>query len=326
MLEADFATVCKVLEKGEGTDDWMYLDVNGLVTVGPGILLKVESDVNKVKWVREGGGPASPDEARPRWRELYALGAPIRAKTEQAKPAGAYKDPGGVRLSMAGLLNTRVRGKYVALKAWPEFRNFDDFPPDAQAAILVRSWGPFDNIHCPKFIAACGKRDWEAARREITYRASQVDANRNPTMQRMMENAVGEEYERNALGKVYPVAPVFPGRMVSAAGKAAKKALLSPSLSANNWSEVYRLLNGLSMREMLATLDEASLDDLRGIARNLSVFGGPFFPARIRFALDVIKNRSVPANAPGDVIRTGQDKVAEEYLQQYKGHPKPIEF
>ena len=69
-------------------------------------------------------------------------------------------------------------------------------------AILIRSWGPFDKIHCPILIAACARRDWEAARKEIPYGAvKQIDANRNPSMQLMMENAVAQEYERRTLGR-----------------------------------------------------------------------------------------------------------------------------
>lgn len=327
MNEAVFLAVCQALKKGEGVVDWMYLDMVGLVTVGVGFLLKEEGDVDKLKWVRDGGGPASSADAHARWRELNSIGQAVREGRASAGTHSAYKDPGGVRLNMAGVLETKVRGKYATLKTWPEFRNFDDFPPDAQMAILIRAWGPFDYIRCPKFIAACGRRDWEIARQEIPYGAvKQVDANRNPSMQQMMENAVAQEYERRSLGKAYPSGPIYPRRMISAAGQAVRESLISNVLQQQNWSQVYRLLNGLSMREMLATLDETSNTQLSGIARNLATFGGPYNPARIRFALDTIKNRSVPSNPPPDVAQYGQDREAAEYLKQHKGQPKSIEF
>ena len=114
--------------------------------------------------------------------------------------------------------------------------------------------------------------------------------------------------------------------MVSAAGQAAKESLVGAVIRQQKWSEVYRLLNGLSIKEMLATLDEASNSELSGIARNLAAFGGPYNPARIRFALDVIKNRCVPSNVPPDVAQYGQDKDCDQYLRQHKGNPKMVEF
>src|SRR5262249_26957116 len=156
--------------KSEGDIDWMYLDKLGWVTVGRGWLLADEGSVGSYQWKRDGGS-ASVDDAKARWRQLEALGKPIRdVEGTQSKTGGAFKDSGGVRLVADQSATTvrMLRGKYAAMKQWAEFKDFDAYPPDAQLAILVRSWGAFSPAAAPNFVKACAARDWLAARDAIT--------------------------------------------------------------------------------------------------------------------------------------------------------------
>ncbi len=90
---------------------------------------------------------------------------------------------------------------------------------------------------------------------------------------------------------------------------------------AQNWRTAFDNLNGLNMFEMLrglAALDPLDLTDLW--ARNN--FTNAVNTPRIEYAYDVVKNRRLPATAPGDLKTTGQVTDAQKFI----AHPTPLTF
>lgn len=64
------------------------------------------------------------------------------------------------------------------------------------------------------------------------------------------------------------------------------------------------------MLRLMATLDPA---DLRDLMDQTSTADGVYMP-RIQYAADVIRNRTLPATAPGDLDETGQVQDARNFL------------
>ncbi len=123
----------------------------------------------------------------------------------------------------------------------------------------------------------------------------------------------------------FDLKPNIPPTLSNDAKKAFSLAT-TPNNAGKNWREVYKLINGLSMTEMLGVFDSMLRSDLQPLARNLDYFGSDCNPKRIRFALDVILRRAVPDQVPPDVKQFGQDTEAQTYLKFHLGTPSPIEF
>jgi|GEM_PF-1639050 len=90
---------------------------------------------------------------------------------------------------------------------------------------------------------------------------------------------------------------------------------------AKNWPTAVSKCNGLSMYEMLRGLDSLPrnlLDDMRA---QLGIFASGFGGGvdRINYAIDVVKNRRLPATAPGDLNATGQVQDARNFLAAARG-------
>jgi hypothetical protein len=86
-----------------------------------------------------------------------------------------------------------------------------------------------------------------------------------------------------------------------------------------NWDTVFRNLNGLDMYEMLRGLNSLTPALQEMISNQSGVFIGSYGIDRIRYALDVVRLRRIPATAPGDLEQTGQVQDARNFLAQVHG-------
>jgi hypothetical protein len=88
---------------------------------------------------------------------------------------------------------------------------------------------------------------------------------------------------------------------------------------ASDWKRAYDECNGLNMVDMLDCLHEIGPDLLRAMRAQMAsydVWGGPNMP-RIRFAMDVVENRTVPAppaDLPNDQVQNARDFLARAAL------------
>ncbi len=87
------------------------------------------------------------------------------------------------------------------------------------------------------------------------------------------------------------------------------------AVQAQHWAEAFTCLNGLNMFEMLralAALDPAVLDAMWANSAGASGLNLP----RMDYAKNVVRNRALPAVAPGDLQQTGQVTEAQNFLSQ----------
>jgi hypothetical protein len=80
-----------------------------------------------------------------------------------------------------------------------------------------------------------------------------------------------------------------------------------------DWQNAVFNLNGLSMYEMLRSLQALDSDDIAALRAALTGLEGAVYGPRIEYALSVVVNRRVPTTAPGDLEATGQVAVARTF-------------
>jgi D-alanyl-D-alanine dipeptidase len=80
-----------------------------------------------------------------------------------------------------------------------------------------------------------------------------------------------------------------------------------------DWQNAVFNLNGLSMYEMLRSLQALDTDDIASLRAALTGLEGAVYGPRIEYALSVVVNRRVPTTAPGDLEATGQVAVARAF-------------
>jgi GH24 family phage-related lysozyme (muramidase) len=146
--------------KFEGVVQWMYLDVKGLVTTGIGNLIDPVEQSLDIPWQKADETPATRDEIRAEWESVKGQ--------KQLAQAGcnAAKKVTGLRLSddaVDDLVLQRLDANAAYLAK--HLDGFEEFPADAQMAILSMSWalGPGFLPKWPKLSAAIAARDWDAA-------------------------------------------------------------------------------------------------------------------------------------------------------------------
>lgn len=83
-----------------------------------------------------------------------------------------------------------------------------------------------------------------------------------------------------------------------------------------DWDTVFRNLNGLNMYEMLRGLNSLTPALQEMVSNQTGVFIGRYGIDRIRYALDVVRFRRIPATAPGDLAQTGQVQDARKFLAE----------
>ncbi len=88
------------------------------------------------------------------------------------------------------------------------------------------------------------------------------------------------------------------------------------AVQAKDWRKAFLNLNGLNMYEMLRTLDTLHPDDLNNLWSKSSTFANLINLPRIEYAKNVVVNRTLPTNAPGDLGVTRQVIDAENFLAE----------
>lgn len=139
----------------EGCVLWPYQDVFGLVTTGYGCLCNTEAELAKISWV---GDPSSATIAN----ELAKLRAYPRALHWRR-----YEAATTLRMTQASadaLLDARA-ADFAAYMQAHFFADFEDWPADAQLALLLMAWacGPGFPAIFKTFTAFAKKRAWADA-------------------------------------------------------------------------------------------------------------------------------------------------------------------
>jgi GH24 family phage-related lysozyme (muramidase) len=174
----------------EGAIPWMYLDILGYVTVGVGNLLPDEAAAATLPFYQNDDplDAASDDSKRQGWRDVHAR----QDLAKRGHPPFAAVC--GLRLSdsdIRSLVDGKLMQNEQTLKA--SFPQFEDWPADAQLALLSMSWGLGPGLAAgwPKFTAACRVKDFAAAAAEC--RMNEVGnpgvVRRNDANQALFRNA-----------------------------------------------------------------------------------------------------------------------------------------
>lgn len=148
---------------------YMYLDVKGLVTIGVGNLIDPISAALILPFrhkVRAGastsGKPASTAEIEAEWKL-------IKSKTDLARKGyracGPLTDLELDNASIDILIAKRLQQNETFLKHQRAFRDFDQWPADAQLGLLSMAWamGPGFSTSWPRFSYACETKNFDVA-------------------------------------------------------------------------------------------------------------------------------------------------------------------
>jgi GH24 family phage-related lysozyme (muramidase) len=126
---------------------WMYLDSQGLVTVGCGTMLTDSAAAKRVSFVHnKTGQAATPAEIEAAWNSLQSGAAAQKSASPSKKfTAKHYEDKTDVRITEASaqaLRDDHVEADYVELKKI--YLQFDTFPDDAKVALfdMIYNVGP----------------------------------------------------------------------------------------------------------------------------------------------------------------------------------------
>lgn len=181
----------------EGTVKYMYLDIKGLVTVGVGNLidpvgaaLALPFRYKNKPGVTNGGQLASQADIQAEWNLLK--GKPTLAQLGHR----ACEPLTNLELDDAAidtLISNRLTQNETFLKRQKVFKDFDQWPADAQLGLLSMAWamGPGFSASWPKFSGACEKMDFDAAAENC--KMSEVGnpgvAPRNAADKHLFENA-----------------------------------------------------------------------------------------------------------------------------------------
>ena len=148
---------------------YMHLDVKGFVTIGAGnridplsVALSLPFRYKNKSGVANAGQFATSDAIETEWKLL------------QGQPALAQNgywacDPlTELELDIAAidmLVDERLQQNESCLKRQPVFKDFEQWPADAQLGLLSMAWvmGPAFPSHWPRFSAACARMDFAAA-------------------------------------------------------------------------------------------------------------------------------------------------------------------
>jgi GH24 family phage-related lysozyme (muramidase) len=129
---------------------WMYLDSQGLVTVGYGTMLPDAAAAKRVSFVHsKTGQAATPAEIEAAWNSLHSGAAAQKAAAPKKKfSALHYEDKTDLRITEASaqaLRDDHIEADYVELKKI--YLQFDSFPDDAKVALfdMIYNVGPGRN-------------------------------------------------------------------------------------------------------------------------------------------------------------------------------------
>lgn len=153
-------------ETFEGRVPWPYLDVLGLVTVWLGNLIDPVETALGLDWHRLDGAPVTELHVRSCWHEIKTR------KELAAAGARACEHLTDIRLSPdagAKLVNAKLAANLIAIRAQSDFAAFDDWPADAQLALVSMAWaqGPSFTLW-PRFRKACRATNFNTCALECT--------------------------------------------------------------------------------------------------------------------------------------------------------------
>jgi GH24 family phage-related lysozyme (muramidase) len=138
------------LDRWEQPIRWMYLDSEGLVTVGCGTMLPNAAAAKRVSFVHGTSlQVATPAEVEAAWNSLHSGAAAQKAAASSKKfNAKHYADKTDLRITDAStqaLRDDHIKADYVELKKI--YLQFDSFPDDAKVALfdMIYNVGPGRN-------------------------------------------------------------------------------------------------------------------------------------------------------------------------------------
>jgi hypothetical protein len=168
-VQAQFRTFNEPLE---GSVPYMYLDIKGLVTVGVGNLIDpVESATILPFRFKNRAGIANPGAAASE-AQISAEWQRLKSDISLAKKGFRACDA-VTQLELADdaiddLIAERLAGNESFLTRQEAFNTFEDWPADAQMALLSMAWamGPHGLLGFPHFCDACENQDFNGAAAE----------------------------------------------------------------------------------------------------------------------------------------------------------------
>lgn len=191
----------------EGNVNHMYLDIKGLVTTGWGDLIDPIGAALSLPWLHDDNTLASQSEISDEWQSV---------KNGETSTTLHLSDAG-----ITALVNNKLLENEQTLRGL--FPDWDNFPADAQLAILSLAWSYGPHLDqgpapFPKFIWAANSGDWETAALE-----SHEEDSANPGLRPrnkanfvLLNNAAAVVaqgldpdvlyYQKDLLGKPYPFA------------------------------------------------------------------------------------------------------------------------
>jgi hypothetical protein len=147
--------------KFEGYVNWMYLDVKGFVTCGIGNLIDPIQLALQLPFITKDGQPATQIEIKSEWQKIKSLKNLAKEGHRSAKKFC------NLRLSddsISILVNNKLEQneKYLIKNHFP---NFNDWPADAQLAVLSMAWALGANFPAKwkTLKSACLSQDWNIA-------------------------------------------------------------------------------------------------------------------------------------------------------------------
>lgn len=181
----------------EGVVRYMYLDVKGLVTVGVGNLIDPLSAALDLPFrYKNKPGVTNPGQLASK-ADIEAEWKLIKGKTYLAQKGHRACEPlTKLELNDASidtLINNRLLQNESFLKRQQPFKDFDQWPADAQLSLLSMAWamGPGFAAKWPRFSSVCKIMDFDAAAENC--RMSEVGnpgvAPRNRANKRLFQNA-----------------------------------------------------------------------------------------------------------------------------------------
>src|ERR1035441_7352367 len=156
-------------EPFEGVVPWMYQDIKGLVTVGVGNLIDPvgAATILPFRWktkpgLKNAGMPASKPDIAAEWKKIKD-DPTLALKGHRACEAITNLELGDDAID--DLIATRLKQNEDYLVKQAPFKNFDDWPADAQMALLSMAWamGPGGPPQFKTMAAGCAKLDFDKA-------------------------------------------------------------------------------------------------------------------------------------------------------------------
>jgi hypothetical protein len=159
-------------ERFEGYVPYMYLDIKGLVTVGVGNLIDPVELATVLPFrfksrpgIATPGALASQEKIAAEWQLLKSNPNLAQKGFRACDPLTELDIPDD---ALNDLIVKRLAGSESFLKRQAQFSAFDNWPADAQLALLSMAWamGPAGPGRFPLFSAACENLDFNFAAQE----------------------------------------------------------------------------------------------------------------------------------------------------------------